>query len=311
MGVAGETRELQAILDDIGEKAKAYIDRGKVATYIPALARVPPEKFAMAVVTKDGQVAKVGVADEAFSIQSISKVFTLVIAMRLRGKALWERVGREPSGNPFNSLVQLEYEKGVPRNPFINAGAHVVTDCVVAGEANPKQAILDLMRSLAGDPSIAFDLEVAASERDHGDWNSAIAHFLRAQGNLEQPVEDVLDCYFHQCSIAMSCVQLAKAGSFLANRGVDVLTGKQVATERKTRRLNALMATCGLYDAVGSFAFHVGAPAKSGVGGGILAVVPGEMSVAVWSPGLDAQGNSYAGVKALEMLTDETGRSIY
>ena len=303
--------DLQAVLDSVLERVLKHMGPGKVATYIPALARVPSDKLAIAVSCVDGREAFAGDADEPFSIQSVSKLFTPLMAMKLRDRALWKRVWREPSGNPFNSLVQLEYEKGVPRNPFINAGAHVTTDCVVTDHADPKPAILDQARALSGNDSIQFDLEVAASERDHGHWNAAIANFLKANGNLESPVDDVLDAYFHQCSIAMSCRDLARAGLFLSNRGVDVRTGTRIATERKTRRINALMATCGLYDAVGSFAFHVGIPAKSGVGGGIIGVVPGEMTVAVWSPALDANGNSYAGFKMLEAFTNTIGRSIY
>lgn len=303
--------KLQDDLDAVYERAREYVGMGQVANYIPALARVPIVKFGMAVVSVDGEEAHAGDSEESFSIQSVSKVFTLLMAMRLRENALWRRVGREPSGNPFNSLVQLEYEKGVPRNPFINAGAHITTDCVVTGHEDAKQAILDEMRRLSGNAQIAFDPEVAESERQHGFRNAAIANFLKANGNLEGDVEEVLDAYFHQCSIAMSCRDLARAGSFLANRGVDVASGERIASERKTRRINALMATCGLYDAVGSFAFHVGVPAKSGVGGGMLAVIPGAMSIAVWSPGLDAFGNSFVGVKALEFFTDRIGRSIY
>lgn len=306
-----EKNDLEAVLQDVHERASRFIGRGKVADYIPALARVPREKFGMAVVAVDGTETVVGDADELFSIQSISKVFVLMMAMRLRGRKLWNRVGREPSGNPFNSLVQLEYEKGIPRNPLINAGAHISSDCVAVAYDDPKQAILDEMRLLSGNPDINFDLEVAESEREHGFRNAAIANFLRANGNLESEVDDMLDVYFHQCAIAMSCRDLARAGSFLANHGKDVRSGRRVATDRKTRRINALMATCGLYDAVGSFAFHVGVPAKSGVGGGMLAVVPGELSVCVWSPALDAQGNSYVGVKALEFFTNKIGRSIY
>jgi len=308
---AGAQSDLQAILEEVHREASAYIGEGAVATYIPALARVPIEKFGIAVISVDGGTAMAGDAAEPFSIQSISKVFALLLAMRLRDNRLWERVGREPSGNPFNSLVQLEYEQGIPRNPFINAGAHISADCIVVDHPDPKRAVLNELRRLSGAEDVDFDLEVAASEHAHGHRNAAIANFLKANGNLEGEVEQALDVYFHQCSIAMSCLQLAQAGSFLANRGVDVASGERIATERKTRRINALMATCGLYDAVGSFAFHVGVPAKSGVGGGMLAVIPGAMSIAVWSPGLDAQGNSFVGVKALELLTDKLGRSIY
>lgn len=306
-----ENVDLDAVLADIHTQASSFIGLGKVADYIPALARVSDQKFGIAIVACDGREASIGDAHERFSIQSISKVFTLMMAIRLRGLNLWHRVGREPSGNAFNSLVQLEAEHGIPRNPFINAGAHISTDCVVAGHSDPKQAILTEMRNLSGNPDLQFDAEVAASEAEHGNWNAAIANFLKAHNNLEGEVETVLDAYFHQCAIAMSCMDLARAGSFLANRGVDVASGRRIATPRKTKRINALMATCGLYDAVGSFAFHVGVPAKSGVGGGILAIVPGEMSVVVWSPGLDAKGNSFVGVKALEMLMTKIGKSIY
>ena len=189
---------------------------GKVASYIPALARVPSDKLAIAVSCVDGREAFAGDAEEPFSIQSVSKLFTLLMAMKLRDRALWKRVGREPSGNPFNYLVQLAYEKGVPRNPFINAGARITTDCIVTDSSDPKQAILDQVRTLSGNDNIQFDLEVAASERDHGHWNAAIANFLKANGNLESPVDDVLDAYFHQCSIAMSCRDLARAGLFLS-----------------------------------------------------------------------------------------------
>lgn len=300
-----------AVLEWVQERVGPDIAKGKVATYIPALARVPKSKFAMAVKCVDGREAAVGDADEAFSIQSISKVFTLVMALRAVGSKLWKRVGREPSGDPFNSLVQLEYEKGIPRNPFINAGAHVVTDHVVAHEANPKCAILAEFRRLTGNPKVAFDTEVAASERDHGHWNAAIANFLKAHGNLTSDVDRVLDAYFHQCSVAMSCRDLARAASFLANGGVDVTTGERVTIKRRSKRINALMMTCGLYDAVGSFAFRVGIPAKSGVGGGIVGVIPGLLSVAVWSPGLDPSGNSCAGVRALELFTTKIGRSVF
>ena len=305
------SEDLQQIVDDVYARAARDLGKGKVATYIPALARVPIERFGMAVATNDGYFASAGDAATPFAIQSVSKVFVLMLAMRLRGASLWNRVGREPSGNPFNSLVQLEYEKGIPRNPLINAGAHIATDCVTAGHADPKQTILDEMRRLAGNDAIDFDPEVAASGRATGHRNAAIANFLKANGNLESAVDDMLDVYFHQCSIAMTCEDLARAAGFLANRGVDPRTGVRIATERKARRINALMATCGLYDAVGSFAFHVGIPAKSGVGGGMMAVVPGDMAIAVWSPGLDRQGNSYVGVRALEIFVNAIGRSVF
>lgn len=301
----------QAVLEWVYSRVKGDLRKGKVATYIPALARVPKTKFAMVIRTVDGQEASVGDADEPFSIQSISKVFTLVLALNRVGPSLWHRVGREPSGNRFNSLMQLEIENGIPRNPFINAGAHVITDSIVHHDVAGKLAILNEMRRLSGNPNIRFDREVAASEREHGYWNAAIANFLKAHGNLRAPVDDVLDMYFHQCSIAMSCRDLARAGSFLANEGVSTMTNERICTLRRAKRVNSLMMTCGLYDAVGSFAFRVGIPAKSGVGGGILGVIPGLLTVVVWSPGLDSNGNSLVGVKALELLTTKLRRSVF
>lgn len=306
-----ESHDYQAVIEGIQAKVSPDIAKGKVADYIPALARVPKSKFAIAIKCVDGREYAVGDADKPFSIQSISKVFTLVMALSQVGSKLWQRVGREPSGNPFNSLVQLEYEKGIPRNPFINAGAHVVTDHIVADEADGKDAILAEMRRLSGNPKIRFDPEVATSEREHGYWNAAIANFLKAHGNLRCDVDQVLDAYFHQCAIAMSCRDLARAASFLANGGVDVVSGERITIRRRSKRINALMMTCGLYDAVGSFAFRVGIPAKSGVGGGIIGVIPGLLTIAVWSPGLDPHGNSCAGVKALELFTTKIGRSVF
>ncbi len=308
---ASDRRDLQADLEWVAAKVKPDIGKGRVATYIPALARVPKTKFAMAAFGIDGRMAAIGDADEPFSIQSVSKVFTLTMAMRLAGPHIWRRVGREPSGNRFNSLVQLEYENGIPRNPFINAGAHVVTDCIAECLPDAKKAILAEVRNLTGNRRIKFDPEVARSERDHGHWNAAIANFLKAHGNLKCDVDKVLDAYFHQCSIAMTVRDLARAASFLANGGVDVASGQRITTARRAKRINAVMMTCGLYDAVGSFAFRVGIPAKSGVGGGILGVIPGLMTVAVWSPGLDANGNSHAGVKALELFTSHIGKSVF
>lgn len=306
-----DASDYQAVLDRVRSKVGPDMAKGKVATYIPALARVPKTKFAMAVACVDGRMFSVGDAHEPFSIQSISKVFTLVMALSRVGTKLWRRVGREPSGNPFNSLVQLEYEKGIPRNPFINAGAHVVTDQIVATETDAKGAILAEMQRLSGNQHVRFDDEVAASERTHGYWNAAIANFLKAQDNLRCDVDAVLDAYFHQCSIAMSVRDLARAASFLANGGVDVASGERITVSRRAKRINALMMTCGLYDAVGNFAFRVGIPAKSGVGGGIVGVIPGLLTVAVWSPGLDRQGNSCAGVRALELFTTKIGRSVF
>ena len=305
--------DLQAIVDDIHQELSPRIGEGRVADYIPPLARIDPKQFGMAVVTVDGDVHLAGAAEKAFSIQSISKVFTLTLALGKHGEAIWKRVGREPSGSAFNSIVQLEQEQGVPRNPFINAGAIAITDLVLAGHT-PKEAIgeiLRFVRFLADEDDIVIDQEVARSEQATGYRNFALANFMRSFGKLAHPVDHVLGVYFHQCAIAMSCRQLAKAGLFLAANGTNPLTGHRVVPHLRARRINAVMLTCGHYDGSGDFAYHVGLPGKSGVGGGILAIAPGKASVAVWSPGLNANGNSLLGSLALEMLANRTGWSVF
>ena len=305
--------DLQSIVKEIAEEMRQRPDRGDVATYIPELAGVDPARFGIAVIDAEGRAAVGGDADVAFSIQSISKVFTLTLALGIAGDRLWHRVGREPSGSAFNSIVQLEYEKGIPRNPFINAGAIAVTDLILSGH-QPREAlgeILRFMRFVADDPSIAIDEKVAASEQATGFRNFALANYMKAFGVLRNPVERTLGVYFHQCAIAMSCRQLAMAARFLAHRGRNPTTGMSIVSAERARRINALMMTCGHYDGSGEFAYRVGLPGKSGVGGGILAIAPGRASIAVWAPGLDEAGNSHLGRIALEDLTKRTGWSVF
>ena len=240
----------------------------------------------------------------------MSKVFALSLVLAKEGEALWKRVGREPSGNPFNSLVQLEYEKGIPRNPFINAGALVMVDRLISLGEDPLAAIRELLRTESGNAAVDFDPEVARSEEEHGHRNAALAHFMASCGNLENPVDRVLDHYFRQCALAMSCEGLAKAGLFLARHGVRA-DGSRLLSRSEAKRINAVMLTCGTYDAAGDSAYRVGLPVKSGVGGGILAVLPGRGCLAVWSPPLDPKGNSLAGIEALDRFTTRTGWSIF
>ncbi len=304
--------DLQSIVAAIAAEMAAAPDRGAVANYIPALARVSPAKFGIALVTAAGEVHIAGDADETFSIQSISKVFTLTLALGKVGDDLWKRVGREPSGSAFNSIVQLETEHGIPRNPLINAGAVVVSD-VVLGTSEPRDAIGDVlrfMRFLSGDESIHIDNEVANSEAVTGFRNVALGNYMRSFGNMNR-VDDALKLYFHQCALALSCRQLALAGRYLMLGGKHPRTGESVVSAARARRINALMMMCGHYDGSGEFAYRVGFPGKSGVGGGILAVVPGKASIAVWSPGLNARGNSQLGSLALERLADATGWSVF
>jgi glutaminase len=304
--------DLKPIIDDIVTDMRAVTERGTVASYIPGLACADPNRFGIAVVTAEGEVILGGDAEIGFSIQSISKVFTLTLALGKIGNALWDRVGREPSGSAFNSIVQLEREAGIPRNPFINAGAIVVSDVNLAGHRTGDAIgeLIQFMRYLTGDDSIVVDPTIAQSEAKHGYRNAALANYMRSFGNLEHPVERVLASYFNQCAVEMSCHQLARAGRFLMLDGRHP-DGGQVVPPARARRINALMLTCGHYDASGDFAFSVGMPGKSGVGGGILAIAPGKASVAVWSPGLNANGNSHLGTLALERLTTETGWSVF
>jgi glutaminase len=304
---------LQDLIDSIRREAFSRLGEGRVADYIPALARIDAKKLGIAIATVNGDLVSTGDAQEQFSIQSISKVFTLTLALGKVGDALWERVGREPSGTPFDSIVQLEQERGIPRNPFINAGAIVVADVVLAGH-QPRVAIghiLQFIRFLASDDSIAIDPEVARSETEHGFRNRALANFMRAFGNLSHQVDLTLGVYFHQCAIAMNCCQLARAGLFLANGGRVAASNTSVVSRMRARRINALMLTCGQYDGSGDFAFRVGLPGKSGVGGGVLAIVPGFASVAVWSPALNKQGNSLIGTHVLERMAARAGWSIF
>ncbi len=304
---------LKAILEETRALIGPRIGTGRVADYIPALARVDPHKFGIAVVDLQGKVATLGDAYDPFSIQSVSKVFTLTLALGKRGDDLWKRVGREPSGSPFNSIVQLEQERGIPRNPFINAGAIAVSDVVLDGRSSAQaiEEITAFIRQTAQDASIEVDQEVAASESQTGYRNASLANFMKGFGNLENPVEEVLDVYFRQCAIAMNWVQLARSALFLAAGGKDPVTGQEIVSGERVRRINALMLTCGHYDASGDFAFRVGLPGKSGVGGGILAVVPNRCAIGVWSPGLNANGNSLVGTLALEHLAAKAGWSVF
>ncbi len=313
MEIVETVDRLEATLSAINAEMAATAERGTVADYIPSLAKVSPDQFGIAVVLADGNVHAAGDADTHFSIQSVSKVFTLTMALQKHGDELWTRVGREPSGSAFNSIVQLENEGGIPRNPFINAGAIVVSDVVLDG-AEPRAAIGDVLRfvrMLAGDDAITIDNDVANSEAATGFRNVALANYMKSFGNMDPYVEGALKLYFHQCALSLSCRQLAMAGRYLMNDGIHPQSGEVVISPLLTRRINALMLMCGHYDGSGEFAFRVGIPGKSGVGGGILAIVPGKASIAVWSPGLNERGNSKLGTRALERLADATGWSVF
>ncbi|MBA3705124.1 MAG: glutaminase [Bacteroidetes bacterium] len=299
------------ILNTIYEEVKSKTLEGKVASYIPELARIKPNKFGIYLLTVDGKEYKVGDNDEKFSIQSISKVLSLAQVMSLIGEKIWERIGVEPSGNSFNSIVQLEYENGIPRNPFINAGALVMADVLITKLKNPKKEFLEFVGKISGNKNIDYNLAVAKSEHDTGFMNASLVNMLKSRGNIHNKIEDVLDFYFHQCSIEMSCKDLANAFMIFANQGKYTHSIENILTGSQVKRINALMLSCGFYDESGEFAYKVGLPGKSGVGGGIVAVQPKEFSVAVWNPKLNKKGNSSMGMKALELLTTKTGMSIF
>ncbi len=306
--------EYQTLLDRIHAAVKPIVGTGKVASYIPELAKVSPDHFGIAIVDLDGKVYRAGDADMPFSIQSISKLFGLTLAFHLEGDSMWSRVGREPSGTPFNSLVQLEQERGKPRNPFINAGALVITDMLLsqhAAKGGAENAMIKFIRKLGDKADIGYDRAVAESEQRTAHRNAAMANFMKSFGNLNNDVKDVIETYCRHCAIEMNCVDLARSVTFLANGGVVPWSNEKILDASAAKRINAVMLTCGTYDAAGDFAFRVGLPAKSGVGGGIVAVMPGECGICVWSPALEASGNSYAGSIALEMLTSMSGRSIF
>jgi glutaminase len=308
-----DPEQIQTELNNIANRMAGVSERGEVADYIPELADVSLNQFGIAVAPLEGPPLIAGDSEVPFSIQSISKIFGLVVALKHTGATLWRRVGREPSGDPFNSIVQLEFERGKPRNPFINPGAIVVTDVILKHEPETRDPspVLELCRRLAGTPKIAVDEEVFASEVATGDRNRALAYFMLAEGNIKGNVQEVTESYFRQCSIAMSCRQLAMATRFLAAGGEGADAELAGITPERARRINALMMTCGCYDASGEVAFRIGLPCKSGVGGGIVAIAPGLGSIVAWSPGLDDKGNSVLALKAIEDLAHGLGWSVF
>ena len=298
-------------MEHIRQEIEVYAHDGKQADYIPALANVNPDQFGLCLNILDGRTYRLGASDVKFSIQSISKVFSLAVALSLLGKDLWQRIGKEPSGTAFNSLVQLEYEHGKPRNPFINAGALVTADVILSLIDNPKEFFINFVRTLADNPDINYSEEVTRSELSCCNLNASIAYLLKHHGNLHNDVHDVLDFYCTMCSVEMSCEDLSRAFMAFAKSSQPFSRAGVNLSISRVKRINAIMQTCGLYDESGEFAFLVGLPAKSGVGGGIVALYPSRYSIAVWSPRLNSKGNSIMGMKALELFTSETEESIF
>ncbi len=299
------------IFSKINKGLEEQSNPGKVACYIPELGNIDPNKFGVHLSTIDGKDYACGDSNEKFSIQSIAKVLSLCMAYNLENEKLWKRVGVEPSGTPFNSLVLLEHNKGIPRNPLINAGALVISDILISRLQNPKQELLDFVREVSGVEDIDFNPKVVASEKSMGFRNAALINLMKSFGNIHNDIDEVLDFYFNLCSIEMTCEELSHTFLFLANDGVSPVTGKRITSVSKSKRINAIMQLCGFYDEAGEFSFKVGLPGKSGVGGGIVAIHPDVYSIVVWSPKLNAKGNSWKGMKFLERFTTETELSIF
>lgn len=300
----------ETILKEIYQELETLPKIGNVASSIPELAKIDGNKFGIHLTRIDGEDFGIGDSNEKFSIQSVSKALTVALAFSFLDEKVWERVGVEPSGSAFNSLVQLEYEKGIPRNPFINAGALVIADILVSNLENPKDDFLTFIRKISDCETINYNLKVAKSEKETGYRNAALCNFLKSFRNIDNDVETVLDFYFHQCALEMTCKELAHSFFFLANEG-KTISGNQILTKSQVKRLNALMQTCGFYDESGEFTYKVGLPGKSGIGGGIAALFPKNFVVATWSPRLNEKGNSELGMSALELLTTKTGMSIF
>ena len=303
--------DFQKVIDSISNKIIQLDNPGKVATYIPELGKVPADKFGVHLTQIKDTHFSYGDSDEKFSIQSVAKVFGLALAYKEVDEKIWERVGVEPSGASFSSIVQLETNEGIPRNPFINAGAIVICDILLSTFSDPKQELLRFIHKASGNPSISFNPVIAASEKSTNFKNMALVNLMKSFGNIHNPIEEVMDFYEHLCAIEMSCKELSRSFMFLAAHGINPCTNEQIISESQAKRINAIMQLCGFYDEAGEFSFRVGLPGKSGVGGGIVAILPNKYSIAIWSPKLNAKGNSYLGMQFLERFTSETETSIF
>lgn len=292
---------------------KSFLGSAKPAGYIPELAGADPMQLGISIITADNQAFGCGDWKQHFTLQSISKVITLILAVEDMGmETVFEKVGMEPTGDPFNSIIRLEKASRKPYNPMINAGAIVVCSCIKGSCANDRtQRFLKFARKLCGNPELKFDEAVFLSERMTGDKNRALAYMMKTNGILEGDVEEHLDVYFHLCSLMVCSRDIAFLGAVLAGNGCDPVTGERYMSGNVLKLVRSLMVTCGMYDASGEFAAKVGLPSKSGVGGGILSVVPGIMGIGAFGPALDEKGNSVGGVKMLEYLSQKLELSIF
>jgi glutaminase len=305
---------MQDLIDKAVSYGKAFIHEGRTASYIPELSKADPNQLGISVVLADGRVLNSGDYSSSFTVQSISKVVALMLAVSDRGEEyVFTRVGMEATGDAFNSIIKLETAKpSKPLNPMINAGA-IAIDSLILGKGREEkfQRLVQFFRRLCVNEALWYNESVYASESETGYRNRALAHFMKDVGVLEGEVEEVVDLYFKQCSIQVDSRDIGMLGAVLAMDGISPLTGEVLVPKKTARLVKTFMVTCGMYDGSGEFAIRVGIPAKSGVGGGIMAVVPGNMGIGVFSPALDARGNSIGGVKALEFLSEKLELSIF
>jgi glutaminase len=302
------------LLKTIIENNREWTKEGKVASYIPELQKADPDSLGICVVTLQGEEFCEGNCEERFTIQSISKVITLMLAILDNGKSnVFSRIGMEPTEAGFNSIINLETShSNKPINPMINAGAIAVVS-LISGNSGQEmfERILKFARKITGNPTLDINEQVYLSEKNTGHRNRSLAYFMKSIGVIEREVEEILDVYFKQCSIEANCRDIARIGAMLANDGVLPWTGERIVSREAARIVKTIMVTCGMYDASGEFAVHIGIPAKSGVGGGILASVPARMGIGVYGPALDKKGNSIGGIKVLESLSSELDLSIF
>ena len=303
--------EYQNVISEIYLEVCSEENVGHVANYIPELAKIDPNRFGVCLKTVENEEFGTGDWQTKFSIQSIAKVLSLSLAYKIIGDSIWDRVGVEPSGNPFNSLIQLETDNGIPRNPLINAGAMVICDLLISHTKDAKAEFLKFIRSICSNNNINYSDKIADSEKSVGYRNIALCNFIKSFGNIKNDPNDVLDFYFHMCSIEMTCQELTRTFMFLVKDKFKSPSHERVLEVSQAKRINAIMETCGFYDESGEFSFKVGLPGKSGVGGGIIAIHPGKYSIAVWSPKLNKKGNSSRGIKFLESFTTLTNSSIF
>ncbi|MCT4508742.1 MAG: glutaminase A [Tepidibacter sp.] len=305
---------MEKILQQIIDDNKKYAEYGNVATYIPELRKANKNDLGICIVDMNNNIYEAGNCDKKFTIQSVSKPITLALAIMDSGKdKIFSKVGMEPSGDPFNSIMKLETSKpSIPYNPMINAGAIMITS-MIKGKNNEDKLnrIMSFFKKLSGNENLSINEEVYMSEKLTGDRNRAMAYLLKGEGVLTENVDEVLDLYFKQCSIEITVRDLARMGVNLASHGVDILTGKRLIDEEVSKIVKTFMVTCGMYDASGEYAINVGIPSKSGVGGGIMGTVPNKMGIGVYGPSLDEKGNSMAGIKVMQGISQQMNLSIF